>query len=80
MSMTTSRLATAAATFAFVAAMSSGALAQKKYDPGATDTEIKIGSIMPYSGPVSAVSALETDSGFSGREDFWIIAAIQERR
>ncbi|MDP0947166.1 ABC transporter substrate-binding protein, partial [Klebsiella pneumoniae] len=34
--------------------MSSGALAQKKYDPGATDTEIKIGSIMPYSGPASA--------------------------
>jgi hypothetical protein len=29
---------------------------------------------------MSAVSALETDSGFSGREDFWIIAAIQERR
>lgn len=54
MSMTTSRLATAAATFAFVAAMSSGALAQKKYDTGATDTEIKIGSIMPYSGPASA--------------------------
>jgi branched-chain amino acid transport system substrate-binding protein len=54
MSMTTSRLATAAATFAFVATMSSGALAQKKYDTGATDTEIKIGSIMPYSGPASA--------------------------
>lgn len=29
---------------------------------------------------VSAVSALETVSGFSGREDFWITAAIQERR
>jgi hypothetical protein len=27
----------------------SPALAQKKYDPGATDTEIKIGNIMPYS-------------------------------
>ena len=33
---------------------SSGALAQKKYDTGATDTEIKIGNIMPYSGPASA--------------------------
>jgi branched-chain amino acid transport system substrate-binding protein len=54
MFITTTRLATAAATFAFVAAMSSGALAQKKYDTGATDTEIKIGSIMPYSGPASA--------------------------
>ena len=28
--------------------------AQKKYDPGATDTEIKIGNTMPYSGPASA--------------------------
>ena len=28
--------------------------AQKKYDPGASDTEIKIGNIMPYSGPYSA--------------------------
>jgi branched-chain amino acid transport system substrate-binding protein len=36
------------------AASSSGALAQKKYDTGATDTEIKIGNIMPYSGPASA--------------------------
>ena len=36
------------------AATSSGALAQKKYDTGATDTEIKIGNIMPYSGPASA--------------------------
>jgi branched-chain amino acid transport system substrate-binding protein len=30
------------------------AAAQKKYDPGVTDTEIKIGNIMPYSGPASA--------------------------
>ena len=30
------------------------ALAQKKYDPGASDTEIKIGNINPYSGPASA--------------------------
>ena len=28
--------------------------AQKKYDTGATDTEIKIGNIVPYSGPASA--------------------------
>lgn len=32
------------------------AFAQKKYDPGATDTEIKIGDTMPYSGPASAYS------------------------
>ena len=34
------------------------ALAQKKYDPGATDTEIKIGNIMPYSGPASAYGVI----------------------
>ena len=27
------------------------ALAQKKYGPGVTDTEIKVGQTMPYSGP-----------------------------
>jgi branched-chain amino acid transport system substrate-binding protein len=36
------------------AAASGSAIAQKKYDTGATDTEIKIGNIMPYSGPASA--------------------------
>ena len=36
------------------AATSGSALAQKKYDTGATDTEIKIGHIVPYSGPASA--------------------------
>jgi branched-chain amino acid transport system substrate-binding protein len=30
------------------------AAAEKKYALGATDTEIKIGNIMPYSGPLSA--------------------------
>jgi branched-chain amino acid transport system substrate-binding protein len=34
------------------------ALAQKKYDTGATDTEIKIGNINPYSGPASAYGAI----------------------
>ena len=33
-------------------------LAQKKYDTGATDTEIKIGNIMPYSGPASAYGVI----------------------
>lgn len=32
--------------------------AQKKYDPGATDTEIKIGQTMPYSGPASAYGTI----------------------
>ncbi|MGY3591411.1 branched-chain amino acid transport system substrate-binding protein [Bradyrhizobium sp. USDA 4341] len=31
-----------------------GAAAQKKFDTGATDAEIKIGNTMPYSGPASA--------------------------
>ena len=34
------------------------AFAQKKYDPGATDTEIKVGNIMPYSGPASAYGTI----------------------
>jgi ABC-type branched-subunit amino acid transport system substrate-binding protein len=38
-----------------IAALPTGtALAQKKYDTGASDTEIKIGNIVPYSGPASA--------------------------
>ncbi|WP_426527279.1 ABC transporter substrate-binding protein, partial [Streptomyces sp. MH13] len=42
-----------------VLAMTSGnALAQKKYDTGASDTEIKIGNIMPYSGPASAYGVI----------------------
>ena len=45
------RLGAFSAAIAVLAATSSGALAQKKYDVGATDTEIKIGNIMPYSGP-----------------------------
>ncbi|WP_298875175.1 ABC transporter substrate-binding protein [uncultured Bradyrhizobium sp.] len=40
------------------ATLSTAALAQKKYDVGATDTEIKIGNIMPYSGPASSYSVI----------------------
>jgi ABC-type branched-subunit amino acid transport system substrate-binding protein len=54
MPVVTSRVAIASAAFILLAASSSGALAQKKYDTGATDTEIKVGNIMPYSGPASA--------------------------
>ena len=36
----------------------SAALAQKKYDPGASDTEIKIGNIEAYSGPASAYGVI----------------------
>jgi branched-chain amino acid transport system substrate-binding protein len=41
-----------------LAASSGSALAQKKYDTGATDTEIKLGNIMPYSGPASAYGVI----------------------
>ena len=34
--------------------LTSPAIAQKQYGLGATDTEIKIGNINPYSGPASA--------------------------
>ncbi len=40
------------------ASVATAATAQKKYDPGATDTEIKIGNIMPYSGPLSAYATI----------------------
>ena len=38
--------------------MAAPVTAQKKYDPGATDTEIKIGQTMPYSGPASAYGTI----------------------
>jgi branched-chain amino acid transport system substrate-binding protein len=56
--MPSHKLAIFSAAVALFAASSSGALAQKKYDPGATDTEIKIGNIMPYSGPASAYGVI----------------------
>ena len=41
------------------------AVAQKRYDPGASDTEIKVGNIMPYSGPASAYGVIgKTDEAF----------------
>jgi branched-chain amino acid transport system substrate-binding protein len=52
------RLGAFSAALAILAATSSGALAQKKYDTGATDTEIKIGNITPYSGPASAYGVI----------------------
>ncbi|CCE08765.1 putative ABC-type branched-chain amino acid transporter, periplasmic binding protein [Bradyrhizobium sp. STM 3843] len=43
---------------AVIALTSGGALAQKKYDAGASDSEIKIGNIMPYSGAASAFGVI----------------------
>src|SRR6187399_2088920 len=64
---------------ALCTAMNSPVLAQKKYDSGASDTEIKIGNIMPYSGPASAYAAigkteaayfnkLNSEGGINGRK------------
>jgi branched-chain amino acid transport system substrate-binding protein len=51
-------LALASAALVMFAASAIGALAQNKYDTGATDTEIKIGNIMPYSGPASSYGVI----------------------
>jgi branched-chain amino acid transport system substrate-binding protein len=45
------------------AMLSASAMAQKKYDPGATDKEIKVGHLNPYSGPASAYSAIGKSIG-----------------
>ena len=41
-----------------IALTASSAYAQKKYDTGATDTEIKIGQTVPFSGPASAYATI----------------------
>ena len=47
------------ATSAIAVALSvCSAAAQKKYDAGATDTEIKVGQTVPFSGPASAYAAV----------------------
>src|ERR1700709_409225 len=47
------------------AALNGSALAQKKYDTGASDSEIKIGNIMPYSGPASSYGVIgKTEEAF----------------
>jgi branched-chain amino acid transport system substrate-binding protein len=43
---------------AMAATIAAGPAAAQKYDPGATDSEIKIGNIMPYSGPASAYGTI----------------------
>jgi branched-chain amino acid transport system substrate-binding protein len=48
----------AALSAAVSAFTTSAAFAQKKYDIGASDTEIKIGNIIPYSGPASAYGVI----------------------
>src|SRR6202795_3306981 len=52
------RLGAFSAALAIAALASATASAQKQYDTGASDTEIKIGNIMPYSGPASAYGVI----------------------
>ena len=52
------RIRIAALATGVIAFTSGAAFAQKKYDTGATDTEIKIGNIIPYSGPASAYGVI----------------------
>lgn len=59
-----SRRTTIALAAAVIAVASTGlAHAQKKYDTGVSDTEIKIGNIAPYSGPVSAYGTIAKAAG-----------------
>jgi len=53
-SMNNKKMHLTAAAAAFSLLLTQGALAQKKYDTGASDTEIKIGNVEAYSGPASA--------------------------
>ncbi|ODM70821.1 ABC transporter substrate-binding protein [Bradyrhizobium elkanii] len=73
------RVATALLGLAVAAATGNAAWAQKKYDTGASDTEIKIGNIVPYSGPASAYGVVgkamaavfrkvNDDGGINGRK------------
>src|ERR1700732_3072295 len=59
------------------------ASAEKKYDPGASDSEIRIGNIMPYSGPLSAYALIgrtqaayfnkiNAEGGINGRKIIFI--------
>ncbi|MGX1103591.1 MULTISPECIES: ABC transporter substrate-binding protein [Bradyrhizobium] len=73
------RVATALLGLAVAAATGNAAWAQKRYDTGASDTEIKIGNIVPYSGPASAYGVVgkamaavfkkvNDDGGINGRK------------
>ena len=51
-------IAAIAGIVALAAIAATPAFAAGKYDPGASDTEIKIGNTFPYSGPASGTSAI----------------------
>jgi branched-chain amino acid transport system substrate-binding protein len=65
--------------FVSITIAASSATAQKRYDPGVSDTEIKIGNINPYSGPASSYGVIgkteaayfnkiNADGGINGRK------------
>jgi len=73
----------AAAAGAGALLVSRAAFAQKKYDDGASDKEIKIGGISPYSGPASAYGTIgkgikayfdkvNAEGGVNGRKLVWV--------
>ncbi len=83
MSFVARRLAAFSTAVILLAASQGSAFAQKKYDTGATDTEITIGNIMPYSGPASAYGIigrieaayfrkLNAEGGINGRKIMFI--------
>ena len=66
MSFVARRAAAFSTALIMLAAFGGSAFAQKQYDTGATDTEIKIGNIMPYSGPASAYGVIgRTEAAYS---------------
>ncbi|WGR99830.1 ABC transporter substrate-binding protein [Bradyrhizobium sp. ISRA443] len=81
--MTTKKLSLLAAATALCLLSTQAALAQKKYDTGVSDTEIKIGNVEAYSGPASAYGIIgKTEEayfkmindagGINGRKINWI--------
>jgi len=82
-SMNNKKMHLTAAAAAFSLLLTQGALAQKKYDTGASDTEIKIGNVEAYSGPASAYGIIgkveeayfkmiNDQGGINGRKIAWI--------
>src|ERR1700732_2303358 len=78
-----SQLIAVATAAAFTVLATQAALAQKKYDTGASDTEIKIGNVEAYSGPASAYGVIgkteesylrrvNDQGGINGRKINWI--------
>ena len=81
--MNNKKLSLLAAAAALSLLTTQGALAQKKYDTGASDTEIKIGNVEAYSGPASAYGIIgkteeayfkmiNDQGGMNGRKINWI--------